>query len=162
MQIPVLDSNTLIIAILLLAAVYGLAGGKQRLRLLILSVYVGIVLAEQMSAIVKPYAGGLGVDQLNLLLLSLPIVVFGFAKQHSSKSHRPDKGSAIANILVGIMTGGLIVASALRLLPTSELADIDGDSFLAMILQQYQLWLLGALPLVALLMGLIKAPQKHH
>jgi hypothetical protein len=159
MQLPAINPNTIIIAVLVVAGLYGLFGGKQRLRLLILSVYVGIVLAEQMSSIVGPYAHPLGPDQISLMLLGLPIIIFGFARFKSSKS---DKGAMIGNILVGLLTGALIVASALRLMPTSEMAAIDGDSFIAMELQQYQLWLVGLLPLAAVLFGLMKGEKKHH
>lgn len=159
MELPALNSNTIIIAVLLLCGVYGALAGKRRLRVFILSVYVGIVLAEQLGSIVYPYVKPLGVDQIALLLLGLPIIFFGFTGGKHSKSE--DKGTAIANIIVGLLTGALIVASALRLLPTSELATVDGDSFIAMELQQYQLWLLGLLPLVALILGSMKKPKKH-
>jgi len=159
MELPALNSNTIIIAVLLLCAVYGALAGKRRLRIFILSVYVGIVLAEQLGSIVSPYVKALGVDQIVLLLLGLPIIIFGFAGQKHSK--HDDKGTLIANIIVGLLAGALIVSSALRLLPTSELATVDGDSFIAMELQQYQLWLLGLLPLIALLLGWMKKPKKH-
>lgn len=163
MQIPAFSPNLLIIAILVVATVYALLAGKQRVRLLILSVYVGIVLAEQFTEAVKPYVGFLSLSQTSMLLLGLPVLIFGLAPQKSHKS-APDKGSSIANMLVGLMTGGLIVASALRLMPTSEMSAVDNDSFVAMILQQYQLWLLGGLPLVALLLGMFKGKDssKRH
>lgn len=163
MQIPAFSPNLLIITILIVATVYALVAGKQRVRLLILSVYVGIVLAEQFSQVVKPYVGFLSLGQTSLVLLGLPILIFGLAPQKShQRAH--SKGSSIANMLVGLLTGGLIVASALRLLPTSEMAAVDNDSFVAMILQQYQLWLLGGLPLVALLFGMFKSKggSGHH
>lgn len=161
MQLPVISPNILITVILVLGGVYGLVAGKQRLRLFILSVYVGIVLAEQFSSIVALYLKFLAPAQLSMVLLGLPILIFGFAKQHHGKTHA-DKGIAIANIIVGIMTSALIISSALRLLPTSELSSIDGDSFIAMFLQTYQLWFLGLLPIAAFLLGLLKEPEKRH
>lgn len=160
MQIPAFSPNLLIIAILIVAMFYALMTGKQRLRLLILSVYVGIVLAEQFSQVVKPYIGFLSLGQTSLMLLGLPILIFGLAPQKGHKTAH-SKGSSIANMLVGLLTGGLIVASALRLLPTSEMAAVDNDSFVAMILQQYELWLLGGLPLVALVMGMLKSKDSR-
>jgi hypothetical protein len=158
MQIPPFSPNLLIIAILIVATIYALVAGKQRVRLIILSVYVGIVLAEQFSQMVKPYVGFLSLSQTSLLLLGLPVLIFGLAPQKGHKGEH-DKGSSIANMLVGMLTGGFIVASALRLMPTSEMAAVDGDSFVAMVLQQYQLWLLGALPIVALLLGMFKSKE---
>jgi hypothetical protein len=67
MQLPTLNVNIIIIAVLLSVSFYGLLAGKQRLRILILSVYVGIVLAEQLGSHVarlpqnaQPHPGQLG------------------------------------------------------------------------------------------------------
>lgn len=162
MQLPALNVNTLIIVILVATGIYGLVAGKQRLRILILSVYVGIVLAEQMSGVLAGYLKSLGTDQISWLLLGVPIVVFGFVGIVHKKNHA--KGAAVANIIVGFLTGALIISSALRLLPTSQMAAIDNDSFLATILQQYHLWFLGLLPVVALLLGFMKGEKSasHH
>jgi hypothetical protein len=157
MQLPALNANTIIIAILVAAMFYGLAVGKQRLRILILSVYVGIVMAEQLSAIAATKLTMLAADQISALLLGLPIVLFGLAGIAHKKNH--DKGAFIANMLVGLFTGALIVSSGLRLMPTSEMAAIDSESFLAMMLQQYHLWILGLLPLAALLLGFMKSEK---
>ncbi len=158
MELPAINSNTIIIAVLVLCGLYGVLAGKRRLRIFILSVYVGIVLAEQLGSIVSPYVRPLGTDQIVLLLLGLPIIIFGFTGKHHGKHE--SKGTFVANALVGLLTGALIVASALKLLPTSELASVDGESFIAMELQQYQLWLLGLLPVVALIFGWMKPPKK--
>ncbi len=160
MQIPALDINLLILAVLAVGALYGAIGGKFHLRLLILSIYVGVVLAEQMSAAVRPYAPMLGVDQLNLLLLSLPILVFGFVPRGHRSSHA-EQGSMIANLIVGLLTGALVAGAALHVLPTSQLAAAKNDSFLAMNLDQIYFWLLGLMPLVALVMGLFRPKDKH-
>ena len=160
MHIPAFSPNILIIVLLVIATFYGLLCGKHRLKLLILSVYVGIVLAEQFTGALKPFLGFLSVSQTSMVLLGLPVLLFGLAPQKGHKGH--EKGSAIANMLVGLLTGGLIIASALRLMPTSEMAAVDSDSFVAMVLQQYQLWLLGGLPLVALLLGMFKGKDDGH
>jgi hypothetical protein len=160
MHIPPIDTNIIIIATLVALGLYGLVGGKQRLRILILSVYVGIVLAEQMSGVVRPMLGMLGPDQVSWLLLGVPILIFGFVGVVHSKHH--EKGVAIANILVGMLTGALIISSGLHLLPTSEMRAIDSNSFLATNLQQYHLWLLGLLPAVALILGFFKKSARSH
>jgi hypothetical protein len=158
MQIPVFNTNAIIIAVLIGMGLYGVLVGKQRLRILILSIYVGVVISEQMARIVAPTLHMLNQDQVSFLLLGLPIVIFGFVggggKKHS-------KGAFIANIIVGLMAGALIVSSALHLLPTSEMAAIDSDSFIATNLQQFHLYILGLLPVVALLFGFMKGDKKH-
>jgi uncharacterized membrane protein len=98
--------------------------------------------------------------QVSWGLFGLPILIFGIVGIAHSKHH--DRGVFIANLLVGLFTGALIVSSALRLLPTSQMAAIDNDSFIATNLQQFHYWILGLLPLVALLMGFMKNEKKGH
>ncbi|HVQ44405.1 MAG TPA: hypothetical protein VMT30_05570 [Candidatus Saccharimonadia bacterium] len=157
MQLPALNANIIIIAVLIVTALYGLVAGKQRLRILILSVYVGIVLAGQLKDTLAPHLPMLGADQVAWLLFGLPIVIFGIVGIAHKKAH--DKGAFIANLLVGLCTGALIVSSALQLLPTSQMSAIDNDSFLALNLQQFHLWILGLLPVVALLMGFMHGKE---
>jgi hypothetical protein len=157
--VPALNTNTIIIATLVVAALYGLMAGKQRLRILILSIYVGIVLSEQMSSVVAPALHSLGPDQVSWLLLGLPILLFGFFGVIHGKSHA--KGAAIGNIIVGLLAGALILSSGIHLLPTSEMSSIDNGSFLALSLDQYHIWIVGLLPVVVLLLGFMKG-EKHH
>ncbi|HEX3082775.1 MAG TPA: hypothetical protein VHQ86_06030 [Candidatus Saccharimonadia bacterium] len=147
----------MIIAVLLTVTIYGFVAGKHRLRVFILSVYVGIVLAGQLADIVAPKFTMLGADQVAMLLLCLPILVLGMIGLAHKKA--ADKGSAIANLLLGLGTGALIIAAALHLLPTSEMSAIDSDSFLATMLQQYYLWILGLLPVAALVLGWVKGEK---
>ncbi|MDB5178259.1 MAG: hypothetical protein JWN01_202 [Patescibacteria group bacterium] len=158
-SIPILNANIIVILILVAMGIYGLLAGKQRLRILILSVYVGIVLAEQLSDLVRPILHMISPEQVSWVLLAVPILIFGFIGVVHGKNH--DRGATVANIIVGFLTGGLIISSALHLLPTSQMAAIDSESFIAMSLQQYHLWILGGLPIVALLLGFMKG-EKHH
>lgn len=160
MQIPALNTNTILILILIGAGMYGPLAGKQRLRIFILSIYIGVVLAEQFTDAVGPMITMLGRDQVGWLLLGIPILIFGlFGTRHG----KHDKGSFIANVIVGILAGALIISSALRLLPVSGLSAINRDSFIAMMLQQHHLWLLGGLPVVVLILGFMKGKiEKKH
>lgn len=158
MQLPALNINIVIITVLVTVSLYGLVAGKQRLRILILSVYVGIVLAQQLAGSVAPNIPMLSHDQVTWLLFGLPILIFGMVGIAYKKDH--DKGAFIANLLVGLFTGALIISSALRLLPVSQMAAIDNESFIANNLQQFHLWILGLLPVAALLFGFMRGQKK--
>jgi hypothetical protein len=160
MQLPSLNVNIIIIAVLISVGMYGLFAGKQRLRILILSVYVGIVMAEQLAGTVSSKLPMFNADQVSWGLLALPVIIFGVVGISHGKNH--DRGTFIANLLIGIFTGALLVSSALRLLPVSEMASIDNESFLATNLQQFHLWILGLLPVAALIFGLMHATKKSH
>lgn len=159
MQIPALSPSLIIIAVIVGATLYGAIAGKHKLRILILSVYVGIVLATQLAAIVVSSVHQ-PTDVVTLALFAAPIIIFGFTGGgHSKHEH---KGTAIANLLVGLATGALIAASALKLLPPSEAKNIAGDSLVADILMQYQLWFVALLPLAALIFGMMKPKEHKH
>jgi|GEM_PF-1039087 len=151
-SIPALNTTTVIVAVLAVTTIYGLVAGKQRLRILILSIYVGIVLAEQLASVIAPGLHMLGTSQISWLLLGTPILLFGFFGVTHAKHHA--KGSAIANLIVGLLAGCLIIASGIHLLPPSQITGINNSSFLALNLGQCYLFLIGGLPVVVLLLGL--------
>jgi hypothetical protein len=159
MQIPPLDINILIIAALIAGALYGGLAGKFHLRLFILSIYVGLVLAQQLGGVVHPYLASLSSEQVNWLLLAVPILIFSFAPRGK---HSRDRGSSIINLGVGLAAGALLVTSALQVLPTSQLETVTQDSFLALQLNQWHLWLLGLLPLAIVVQTFHQAPEKSH
>jgi len=154
---PALDSSIIAIAVILASGVYGVVAGKQRLRIFILSIYVGIVMAGAFDATAAPYLKMLGPDQISLVLLSVPILIFGFFGVMHAKHHA--KGAVIANVIVGLLAGCLIASAALHLFPTSEMTAVDNGSFIAMMLQQYYLFFLGGLPVIALALGFMKSEK---
>jgi hypothetical protein len=157
-QIPPIDANIVVIAAIAVGGVYGLVAGKQRLRLFILSLYVGIVLSEQLTDSVAPQLKMLSHEQVSWLLLGVPVLIFGLVGIGFHKSH--ERGHALVNLIVGLLTGALIASAALHVLPVSQLTDIDRSSPVAKFIQQYYLVLLGVLPIVALFMGFLRKPEK--
>lgn len=157
MHLPEFNTTMIIGAGLVVGAVYGIVAGKQRLRLLILSIYVGIVLARQLVDPLLQYVHMFSRDQLSWILLGAPIVIFGFFGVMHAKNHA--KGALIANIIVGLLTAALIISTVIDLLPPSEQANVNRDSYVAVNLGQAHPWLLGLLPLVAFLFGLMKGEK---
>ena len=154
MHFPALSPNLLIIAVMVGGMLYGAMAGKHRLRTLILSIYVGIVLATQFPAIIA-HTIHQPLDLITLVLFFLPIILFGLG----SGGHEHG-GELVPNLIVGLATGGLIAASALSVLPPSEAKSLTDDSLVASLLLQYQLWLLALLPIAALFFGFMKAKEK--
>ncbi len=159
MSIPPLDVNMFIIAALAVGALYGSLAGKFHLRLLILSIYVGLVLAEQLGGFVRPYLGSFSPEQVNWLLLGAPILLFSFAPRGHG-SH--DKGAFVFNIIVGLAAGALLVTAALHVMSTDQLQNITDSSFLASQFNQYYLWLLGLLPVAVIIQTFHRPKDKPH
>ena len=159
MSIPALNSTLIVFGILAAVTLYGAMAGTSRLRTLILSVYVGIVLSNQLTAVIAPYAKSLGSDQISLILYGLPILLFGFSL---GKQHGHDRGSTVFALLLGLLTGGLIVSAGLSVIPPSEAQDVINGSFVAMNLSQFHLWLVALLPIVALVGPLFKKKSRSH
>ena len=159
MSIPALDSNIIIIGILAVSSLYGAVAGIGRLRTLILSVFVGIVLSEQLSAISAPYLHFIGNNNVPLVLYGLPIILFGFSL---GKQHGYQKDSTVAALLLGLLTGGLIVSAGLHIIPTSMAQGITDSSFVATNLSQFHLYLIAGLPIAALIGPLFKKKERSH
>jgi hypothetical protein len=87
------------------------------------------------------------------------VLIFGFFGVMHAKNHA--KGTLVANVIVGMMAAALIASSVLRLLPTSQLEWVNRESFLALYLGQAHFWLLGLLPVVALVLGFMKSEKSH-
>lgn len=158
MQMPVLNVTVIFAAALLAGSVYGAVAGQQRLRLLILSSYVGIVLSRDLGSQIAPNITFLTPEQLGWVLLGAPIVLFGFFGVHHASGH--SRGPLIANLLVGTLAAALIAATTIVLLPTSQAEMLASDSILALYLRQGYPWLLGLLPLVAWLSSFMRE-SKH-
>lgn len=159
MSIPALDSNIISIAILAIVALYGAMAGVGRLRTLILSIYVGIVLSTQLTAIAAPYLQFIGNDNIPVFLYLLPIVLFGFSL---GKQSGHDRGSTVAALLLGLLAGCLVVSAGLYIMPLSIAQNISDSSFIAMNLSKYHLYLIAGLPLAALIGPLFKKKSRSH
>lgn len=149
MHLSAVNPDLVIAAVLAGAALYAAAGGSGRLRSLILSTYVGIVLAGSLGALVSRAVPQLGAESATLGLFGLPVVIMALI--HPRAAH--PNGSAVANLVFGTATGAFIAAAALHVMPPSSAQQLAGQSFLALQLSGTYLWFVAAMPVVAVLAG---------
>jgi len=149
MHLPGFSVNIVITVALVAGAIMGMLGGRGRLRPVILSVYVGIVLATTFPTIVQPHITTLNLLQTAWLLLTLPVLLFGIFGAIPNIG----KGSLIFNMIFGLLTGALLLSVAFSLMPTRDQSALAGDSIMAYELQIARPWLVGFMPLAALLVG---------
>ncbi len=154
-----LNPNTLIIIVVILIAAYGVALGQGRLRMLVLSTFVGIVLASQLSAEVMKLIPGVAELHIRIALLVLPILIFGLLPG-GQKSH--NKGNFVLNIIAGVVAGALIVSAVLYVLPPNDLANATSDSLFASGLVNFRLAILALAPLSLVVGFLARDDRKRH
>lgn len=157
--LPSLNPNILIIIVVALVVVYGVALGQSRLRMLVLSTFVGIVLASQLTPEIMKFAPSVPELQIRIALLALPILIFGLISG-GHKSH--NKGNFLLNVIAGLVAGALIVSSVLFVLPPRDLASATTDSLFASEIVNFRLAILAFAP-IALLFGMaIRSKDKRH
>ncbi len=133
----------------------GMLGGRGRLRPIIMSIYIGIVLANGYVEAVQPHLFGLTSVQTAWALLTVPVVVFGLF----ASIQNVGRGSLIVNLLFGMMTGALLLSVAFMMMPTRAQSELVGQSFMAYKLQQARPWLIALMPIAALVVG-FRLPHK--
>jgi hypothetical protein len=159
MLFPAININIVITVALVAGALMGMLGGRGRLKPVIMSIYIGLVLATNFAEIVQPYLG-LSLVQSSWILLTLPVIFFGAFGTIQNMA----KGSLILNLIIGMFTGALLLTCAFMLMPLRDQSALSGDSYMAYELQQLRPWLLGLMPLAVLLLGIHlhhKKKKKH-
>jgi hypothetical protein len=147
MHVPALNPDTIIAAIFAAGAVYGLVGGMVRVRSLILSIYVGIVLAETLANVVAPMTKNLGTDQIDLILLGLPVLLFALPRHRA----HVQKGNPLVNIATGLLAGVFLIVAGLHVLPPSTVTQLANGSYFVTLLSSLYIWFIVGMPFAALL-----------
>ena len=161
MHLPAISINIVITVALVAGALMGMFGGRARLKPVIMSIYIGLVLATNFATIVQPHLFGLNLLQTSWILLILPILCVGAL----STTRNIAKGSLIFNLTIGLFTGALLLSTAFALMPLRDQSALTGDSVMAYELQVFRPWLLGLMPIAVLLLGIHfhhKRKRKHN
>ena len=156
MHLPALDIDTVIAIILVVSALYGAVGGASRLRNYILSTYAGIVLAQTFTAIAMTKLHGFAPDTISLALLAAPILLFILLHRGHG-----DKGSTMVNLVLGLAAGAFIIAAGLQVVAPSSASSATNGSFLAMTINTFALWIIGLMPLAAIVPQLLEKAKKR-
>jgi hypothetical protein len=156
MHLPTVDIDIVITIILVLSALYGAVGGASRLRNYILSTYAGIVLAQTFTAIAMTKVHGFAPDTISLGLLAAPIILFIVLHRGHG-----DKGSRLVNLVLGLVAGAFITAAGLHVIALSSAISATNGSFLAMTINSYELWIIGLMPLAAIVPQLLEKARKR-
>ena len=157
MHLPAVSINIVITVALVAGALMGMLGGRGRLKPVIMSVYIGLVLATNFALVIQPYLG-LNTVQTSWILLTLTVIFFGIFGTIQNLG----KGSLIFNLIIGMLTGALLLSCAFMLMPLREQSALAGDSYMAYELQSLRPWLLGLMPLAVLLLGIHLHHKKKH
>lgn len=159
MHLPALNQDTIFAALLAATTLYGLVGGSNRVRSLIVSIYVGIVMAETLQSTVAPLTHGIDPNQLELILLGLPVLLFTLPWHNS----HAETGSTLLNLLAGLAAGAFLITAGLHVIAPSLSTQVASNSLIATQLGGSYLWFVLAMPLVALAPHFMKSkPKRRH
>lgn len=165
--IPALSTDALIVLAVALVFVYGVIAGYAALVRESISVYVGLVLANNFGKPAYDYishSGGHGfpVNQtdVQLLLLILPIVLLQFTRRHHG--HASHKHGMIVVLLLAFLTSMLVISSVLSQLSYITLAQTLGNSNLASWIYNLRLGWLAAVPIGIAIGAIFHPKQRHH
>ncbi len=160
-----LSTEVAILSLFFCIIIYGLLLGQNKVKTLALSVYVGIVLSEELGPAVHGVIGNyqlagvhftLGVTRMVLFILPLILLEVG-RRNHGRGGQR----GMWMTLILCVLTSALIVASGLNLLEPDTLKKVLDNSTLAKSIYELRLWWLAAVPLAVIGESLIK-PKKEN
>jgi sugar phosphate permease len=146
-----LSVDSLILLTVVLIIIGGVMLGQQKVKTFALSIYVGIVLADQLGQplydFVKSSSLGaaIGLGNLKLILLGAPIV--GLELGHN-KDHAGRRRGMVLTMILSVLTAALLIATVLSLLDPGGRQSVLNSSTLATLFYQLRLWWLGLVPVV--------------
>jgi uncharacterized membrane protein len=156
-----LTTNVLVLATFGFMLVVGLFLGLEKIRIMALSIYVGLVLAGSLGDVAYDQTISHGLNftpgKVKLVLFTLPILLLSLA----STKARHKKGSPILITVLSLLVGALIVSSVLFLMDGDMAAKILGDSTIATLLYKFRLVWLGAVPVIAVIASFTGGSKKH-
>jgi hypothetical protein len=168
MEVPAINWTPDIIILIILGVViaYGLVLGRNKVKTLALSVYVGIVIAGELGARLHQLLVTRGWDmggalnqnavQVGTLVLPLLILEIGRREHHGRGGQH---GGIIMTIVLCIFTSALAVSSGLHVLDPDTLKYITDHSWLAAAVYNFRLWWLGLVPLAVVGENFIKPKE---
>jgi hypothetical protein len=162
--IPALSSDIIILACFALVAAYGMIAGQGSLIREAISVYVGLVLANNFGKPLHDYIQQGSSYEVNetvvrLVLLAIPIIVLQFAHPHMKSRHKP---SMIITLILAVLTAMLLISSVMDQLSPIDLNRLTDESNLAAQIYNLRLGWLGLVPIVIAAAAIFRPKEKHH
>lgn len=156
MSLPVpqvnLTPDLTIVAIIGAVTAYGLLLGRNKVKTLALSVYVGIVLGSQLAPGIQhlvtskvPASGG----WLPLILFVLPLLLLELGRrEHFGRGSR--KGGMGMTLVLCVLVAALTISAGIEFISEAQRADILRTSSLAAGIYGLRLWWIGLVPLAVI------------
>jgi hypothetical protein len=143
--------DLIIIVVLVALILYGLLLGRNKIKTLAMSTYVGIVVASQFGQPLQHLlssknlnTGGNNVAQLVLFVAPLLLLELGRREHHGRGSRH---GGMIMTLVLAVLTAALIIGSGLSLLDAETRHTILGGSAMAAAVYTLRLWWIALVPI---------------
>lgn len=156
-----------IIVVIFALVIYGLLLGRNKIKTLAMSVYVGYVIAtelglrlsEALSSRHLDLGGKLSPNVVVIGLFIAPLVILEFGRrEHHGRGSR--HGGMLMTMVLCVLTAALVISCGLKLISGDLQQHILADSNLAVAIYGLRLWWIGLVPLAVIGENFI--PQKEH
>lgn len=155
--------DIVIIVVIFVLIIYGLLLGREKIKTLALSVYVGMVAGEELAGPLVDLAVkrsmDLTEDVIKLSLFALPLVILEIGRRQHAKSSR--KGGVIMTLVLCVLVAALAVSAGMALLSEDSRLKITSDSAIATAIYSLRLWWIAAVPLAVVAENFIRPRERE-
>lgn len=165
-NLPALTADLIILLIIIIAILYGLLLGHSKLKTFALSVYVGLVLAQNFGKSLHELAvrnnfdlgGKLTDNAVALIVFGLPLLLLELGrKDHRRARHN---GGMTMTLILCILTAALVISSGISVMNPDAIKNTIDNSNLAWQIYTFRYWWLALVPLAVIGENFIKPKER--
>lgn len=140
-----------ILVVLFALIFYGLILGRNKIKTLAMSTYVGIVIASELGGrtadlLASKHLSGLSNNVVQIVLFVAPLLILEFGRrEHHGRGSK--HGGMTMTLVLAVLTAALIISSGLHLLDSETRTTILRQSSLATAISGLRGWWIALVPL---------------
>lgn len=165
--LPALTTDLLILLIIVISVMYGLLLGHNKLKTFALSVYVGLVLAQNFGKSLFELlqrnnfdlGGKLTDNAVALIVFGLPLLLLELGRKDHRRSR--NNGGMTTTLILCILTAALVISSGISVMNADAIKNTIDNSNLAWQIYTLRYWWLASVPLAVIAENFIKPRDTH-
>lgn len=166
-NLPALTADLIILLIIVIAVMYGLLLGHSKLKTFALSVYVGLVLAQNFGKGLYELLqssnftlGGILTDNaVALIVFGLPLLLLELGRKDHRRARA--RGGMTMTLILCILTAALVISSGISVMNPDAIKSTLDNSTLAWQIYTFRHWWLALVPIAIIGENFIKPKDSH-